>query len=444
MRFLLIFGALPMLSYASSDILRSMIERAKEDNFEIKQQRNNLQISKIDSRISWRDLYLPKLSLSISAFDQDSYDGPLTDAQVEDRNDPYYRSRVTLSYNLFNGFKDYYGHQKNLATYNRSTGYLNREVREKVYKIQDNYLNLSLELNRLKLYQEDLRRDKELLNAAKIRYRKGHISKSDLNRSEISHLQTQRELMLQERNIQGIKTSLLNYMGSDGKRDNRKLLARIKPFTMISFEQEVKLFLQKIEKEGGSIAAKNFYRKYLKSSPDLIVLQRSQDIAELSKQVDRADFFPQLGLVAYHEYSDYLKSAAYERESDKYVLGVTLTIPLFDSFDTKFQDYKNIRLKNNATLAMKQHQFETKKELETLCENILKSFKAHSFLKRQYLLRQKIYNATFKRFKLGAITIKNLLDDKQDLQKDGQELASLSNNIRKTKLEIEKITGISW
>lgn len=417
-----------------------LINLALKENNQLKILDNQQYISKLSTYQSFRDLYLPKLSWNLTAKQTRIDDGPMSEPIANQSlysEDKTYQSQAILGLNLFSGFSDYFNHRYFLSKYESSRVKKLEGKRSLVFSLRDLYLSISLEKIRLKIAEDEFQRDDKVHRQAKIKFRKGLISRSDLHRSKIQKLSSQDQLDEQKNKIVNLRLKIKNLIGQD-----KNLSGKITPFDFKTIEEDLLKTINDVEKNGLETMVENYFQSSLRSGSQLSLAKLDRDQKRFLRSKSLANFSPKLSFTLQHNY--YFEQGFTERsetQRDEVVALLTLTIPLFNSFDTMIS-YKKERL---ALLSSKyqysQKFLEIKNELRSLFNNLLQQYKSFKTLLENYNLQSYVYKTSLKRFNIGAITVKDLIEDKIDLQRVSYQLADAGYSLRILSLKIDKLSG---
>ncbi len=437
MLFIVIFYLSCLSVSAVTLSFNDLVKIGLRQNYGIKTQENLSKKSKWDYLLKTRDFYLPKLTMKITATDQDYYEGSFTNNKNRQDNSTIYRGRTQLDYNIFNGFYDLYSYREMKHQFNLSKDNLRGEKQQFVYNLKLLYLEISQEYNRLKIVEEELSRNQKLLKASKLRYKKGRLAKVDYERSEIEFLDSKSNLLTIQNRIDKLKMDMASLL-----HQNHPIKKSIELFKINELEKDHINLVERLEKLGVSAIVEEFLREYIQDGNDRKKLENIKLVQESSKLKANAGYFPKVSLVASHDYSFNTSITNHEKsENDFYEVYLALSIPIFDSFDTFVNSKKEQLDLVNTEYQIKRSEIESENLIRKYCLEFKSKHKDFELAKARLKLRKRIYESTSKRFNVGAVTIKDLIDDKIDFTRESFNLAKINYELRTLYLKLEKVSG---
>ncbi|MBL6991904.1 MAG: TolC family protein [Bacteriovoracaceae bacterium] len=412
--------------------LPDLIDLLADSSITIKQQNNNIVVASKQKLLSWKRLFLPHASLSLSSSDE-KYGkvNLLTDSNTYSSPQAKYQLSLGLSYNLFTGFKDQSRYKQDQWNLFKAKNQLAQITKEEIFELTNVYLKLGLEKNKLLLITKGHRRDKELMQIALDKYKKGLLLESDYLRGRINFLSSKKVLLGQQRPVETLKIELQRLVGDNKYRPGDIIV----PFAITSLDQSTLKLITDIKNTGVMKFTQSLLTKYEKNSFELKVKKNDLQIAQLQKTYDMGDYFPQVSLESTYNYFNQ------NLPQDYYYASVAVTIPIFDSFDTTIKKQQNVLKVLNASLDIKKHKLDTKNTLIKLLSSMLKSYEVFVVLEQKYKLQKKVFEITFNQFKIGTATTKDVIDDKIRFNNVGLNLAYSNYELREIKTNIEYIVG---
>jgi len=411
-----------------------LLRQAQENNYQLKIQYNNIAIESIAKDLKFRELYFPVVDWSLYAEDQSSKGGPLTNAHALTSDPLVYSSELSLSYNLFNGLKDYNALLSARSRHSLEKKKHTKEQEEITFSLKTLSFDLSLEINKIKILQEQLAHAKSLKQTATIRYQKGLIPKVDLERSRLEFLNNSDQLIVQKERVKSVKLEMSKLIQLD------KILAQeFIDLPYLELEKKITVELNKMKKRGIDHAVDDLFNDYLHAGIDLAVLKNQLEIADYEVQVAKAGHYPRLNFKIAHRLDFH---GNYRRhKDDNYTFSMLLTFPIINNFEIQ-SAVKQEKLRHlNAQYEFRENKFQAKIDIQQICQKLLSLHASFVVAKQKVQLREQVYQSALARFKRGSIPIQDLITDKLDLQNESFSLATTINDIRKFFLSLQKITG---
>lgn len=428
-------------SFAKTYSYEKLVALALDKNLTIKRSQNNIEIGALEKTRAYKNLFLPKLYISADYKNDITESGPLTQTYENtsaEVNDPaLFSTSLNLSYSIFNGLKDWNKLQEEKIDYQLSTNANKVEKENLLFKLKSKYLDLSQAMNKKTVLLEELERTKTLLKSANIKFQKGHITKLDRDRAELENLQALTLLQNQDTNIENNKTELYKIINIDTDET-----FSIIPLDYLELDRDLKRLSETIKEKGILVKSLDYFEEYLKKGSTLRSAALNLEKSKRLKEQVLGEFSPSLSVSMRHNY--YFDDSISNRSASKRdlnTISVNINIPLFDNFDHMIS-YKEQKLDTiNKKHTLKQTKIQTKKTIVQLCRTITSNYQTYKNIKRKYVLRKSVYERGFKRYSIGAITIKDLIEDKISFLSEALNLQLISYNLRRNRLQLQKITG---
>lgn len=418
-----IVALFPTKLFSQTYDLNEIIKLGLKNNFGIKSNQNNLKIQSISKTSSWKTLFLPRLDLGLYATHKKYYESTLNYANMW-QDDKYYE--LQLSQNLFNGFQDWHDYRLKSLNYDNATVLLKEEQEALAFDIHKIYLEYSLTKNKIEIQKSFIANDEKLFKLAKYKYNNGLIAMSDLNRATINSIRLKKNLSQLENNLYEKKIELINKIGKDPSDMN------IKTEPLKELKTEVKDFINNINTQSINSAADLYHKQYIEKSRTLRKIIQDKEIVKHQRSIAMKNYFPTINIQG--------RYAKGEDKEDLYV-GVNISLPLFESFDTYFKVKQESINLNEKINEIEKEKFKTLQNFKGLCREIVSDYKSYELTQKQYELFKGIYKTTFNRFKKGIVDMRAVLEDQRELNETEELLLAIGNRILITKLNIEKLTG---
>tara|TARA_B100001057_G_scaffold14115_1_gene13389 strand:- start:175 stop:1470 length:1296 start_codon:yes stop_codon:yes gene_type:complete len=303
---LIILGSFLVISNSYAESFSSALSKAFKNNSELNAERENLNISEQELKISQGN-YLPTVTLSGSKSQEDT--NKLTnqsggDASINDV-DPITKS-ISISQTLID-FGRGAELSKSKIGLNLAKAKLLKKEQYILFKSIEAYTGLVLANEKLDINRDNVELISRQVETDQIRVERGQITLSDVSQSESSLAEAQAKLIQAENEL---LTSKLNYENIIGLLNDSKSLDKksIKEYPLPeSLNSAIKLSK--------------------KSNPDLIIAQLEYEQAQKDKTIAKSDLAPSANLSLERSYIDDLSATYDEREKD--TLKATVTWPFY-------------------------------------------------------------------------------------------------------------------
>ena len=304
--FIIFISGLIFCTSLNAETFSAALKKAYENNPELNAERESLNISEQDLKIS-KGSYLPTITLSGSKSREDTdklTNRNGTDATITDV-DPSSQS-ITITQTLID-----FGRGAELAKsrigIELAKSKLFKKEQEILYKSIQAYTGLITENEKLKINKSNVNLLDRQVETDRIRLERGNISLSDVAQSESSLAEAQAKLIQAENDF---LTTKLNYENVIGKLNDPELLDKssiIKP--ILPEELNTAIALSK------------------KNNPDLIIAQLEFEQSKKDTTSARSDLAPSATLSFDRSKTDDLSSTYDEKEKD--TLKATVSWPFY-------------------------------------------------------------------------------------------------------------------
>lgn len=284
----------------------------------------------------------------------------------------YYSSGLVLTQNLFNGGKDYYSYKSNQQKL--SLEQLNFKLAK--IKLQSELKRLVAQLEytqkSVALSESIVVRRKENFESVSLRYGTGYEDKAAVMLSEAYLVDSNLDIDVSKADYDQADKALKQFLGiNQGEKliwqgtIPQKNITVLDDHTNIKFEEILK--------------------KCSTEHPLILQAQHEERVKYFDHQVEQSGFFPMLDLTA--KYTDY--DSQPQLQQSKWLVGLTLTIPLFSGFST-------VTKNKSAELSYQQALKKTLNQTSFVVNQIHKSFanlklaKTRVFVAEKYLKAAKL------------------------------------------------------
>ena len=319
------------LNSVFAETFMSALKKAYNDNPELNAERESLNISEQELKIS-KGSYLPTITLSGSKSDEET--DKLTNRDGSNASitnvDPTVKS-ITIEQTLIDFGRGAELAKSKIGIDLAKAKFLKKE-QDILYKSIQAYTGLISANEKLKINKSNVNLLDRQVETDRIRLERGNISLSDVAQSESSLAGAQAKLIQAENDF---LTSKLNYENIIGNLNDPELLDK-SSILEVTLPEELNSVIQ--------ISKKN--------NPDLIIAQLEYEQSKKDTASARSDLAPSATLSFDRSQSDDLSATYDEREKD--VLKATVTWPFFSggknyanlNKNKSFELQKNLLLKN--------------------------------------------------------------------------------------------------
>ena len=319
------------LNSVFAETFMSALKKAYNDNPELNAERESLNISEQELKIS-KGSYLPSITLSGSKSDEET--DKLTNRDGSNASitnvDPTVKS-ITIEQTLIDFGRGAELAKSKIGIDLAKAKFLKKE-QDILYKSIQAYTGLVSANEKLKINKSNVNLLDRQVETDRIRLERGNISLSDVAQSESSLAGAQAKLIQAENDF---LTSKLNYENIIGNLNDPELLDK-SSILEVTLPEELNSVIQ--------ISKKN--------NPDLIIAQLEYEQSKKDTASARSDLAPSATLSFDRSQSEDLSATYDEREKD--VLKATVTWPFFSggknyanlNKNKSFELQKNLLLKN--------------------------------------------------------------------------------------------------
>ena len=182
------------------------INTALKNNYNLKQQKYILDESRLNRNLEY-SAFKPKIDLNYVYTNKDEI---ITGQIKEDST-----VNVTISYNLFNGFKDKYNIDASNDLYNSSKFTLEASRQDLILKVKTKYIDYLLQEKNKQTFHEALNLYTKQYKDQKNFFDQGLIAKNELLEVEVQMLQAKQDLQNAKTSLKLAKKELENILGEN-------------------------------------------------------------------------------------------------------------------------------------------------------------------------------------------------------------------------------------
>ncbi|MBD1137552.1 TolC family protein [Pelagibacterales bacterium SAG-MED43] len=303
---LILLGSFLVSSNLYAESFFSALSKAFKNNSELNAERENLNISEQELKISQGN-YLPTVTLSGSKSQEDT--NKLTNRSGGDESindvDPLTKS-ISISQTLID-FGRGAELSKSKIGLNLAKAKLIKKEQDILFKSAQAYTGLVLANEKLDINRDNVELLSRQVETDQIRVERGQITLSDVSQSESSLAEAQAKLIQAENDL---LTSKLNYENIIGLLNDPKSLD--------------KKSIREYPLPDSLTSAIELSKK---NNPDLIIAQLEYEQAQKDKTIAKSDLAPSANLSLERSYTDDLSTTYDEREKD--TLTATVIWPFY-------------------------------------------------------------------------------------------------------------------
>lgn len=281
----------------------------------------NRQESADVSLLAARGRFLPDLQASANASERYAQ-------QPTSVNDSEYRSMtvgLSSSLNLYNGFADAAVLDGSRFQLDAATAELFRQQQTVALNAATAFITVLSNRELVAVAEQSLVREESLLEQTEAFYRAGIRSVTDFYQQQAARAQAELDLLNARRNLEVAQLQLLQNLGQQPPRDVE--LLPIDPFALVEPLRGIDLAVT--------------INQALRQRPDLLAAQRQVEVAQTGIAEARSGYQPRLDLIASAD-SGYSSlnggrnlGAQLSRDNGAAAIGLNLSLPIFDCFQTK-------------------------------------------------------------------------------------------------------------
>ena len=326
---LIILSCLFFLTCVNAETFSTALKRAHENNSELNAEREILNISEQELKIS-QGAYLPSVTLSGSKSQEDTdklTNRNGTDASITDVDTS--TQTISITQTLIDFGRGAELKKSKIGINLAKAKYLKKE-QEILYKAAEAYSGLISAQEKLKINRSNINLLERQVETDKIQLERGKITLSDVAQSESAYAEAQAKLINAENNFY---TSRLNYENIIGELNNVESLDKK---IILNFKLPIELA------EAIELSKKN--------NPDLIIAKLEHEQSKKDIVKARSDLAPSASLSFDRSKTDDLSSTYDEREKD--VFKATVTWPFYSGGKNyaKLNKNKSLELQKNLLL----------------------------------------------------------------------------------------------
>jgi outer membrane protein len=328
--FFIIFFLVFLIQEVSAITISEALRKAYKDNPELNAERENIDVSKEDLKIS-RSEFLPTITLSGSKSEENTKKLTNRDGTSSATRDvsPETQS-ITIEQKLFQGFAGVASLQKDKIGLDLAQANLLKIEQEILYKAIEAYSGLVLANRNFDINKKNVNLFERLVETSRARLERDQITLSDVAQAEASLAEAKAKFINSKNEV---TTSKLIY---------EKVIGSISDIKKLDNNLDIKIQIPKNLNKAIEISKTN--------NPELIIAKLEYEQSEKDIKIARADLSPSATLSLESSKTDDL-SGTYD-ESDKDTIMATMSWPIFKGGKNTASLKKSKNLNNRKKLLL--------------------------------------------------------------------------------------------
>ena len=378
--------------------LRECVDQALEKNISIQQNKLSLELAKKDVEIA-KGNFLPNLNASSSGrFNS----GLSSDENGILKNTNNFSSSLSLSTNgiIFNGFRNTNTFKQAKLGVTSSLLDLKKIENDVSLFVVNGYLNILFAKENLNAVKVQYEISKNQIEAAETRFKSGVVAKGDLLNAQSTAATDLQSVIAQEN---ALDLALLNLA--------QLLQVPFNNFDVASIDvgtPSVSLLF-----ENSDVV----YQKSLKKMPEIERAKLAIENADLNIEISKGAFLPTLSYSAssgtsfYHQFNNLLpgqsNSSFFTQFNDRlqHGAGITLSIPVFNRFQTKNNVAKSLINKDISETQLESEKLNLKQTIEQSFLDVKSALKTYEASSISLDAQKEAFKNAQERYNYGAITL---------------------------------------
>lgn len=394
----LLYVLFPTALFAQTDrtlTYEQAVNIALRENLQIQQQRNVLNTAEAVRNQSYAR-FLPALGAVVNGQRQVGRAPDLNTARLVDATSDFLSVGLQASLTVFNGFSNVNQLRQARSLAEAQFHQINATKQQVVFDVSQQYLQVLLNQELLRITQSNLEQQEELLESVTIFVEVGTQNIADQYNQEAETKRVALTVVEAE-----------NQLAISKARLTRTL--QIDPFQEWSFAEPD---VEKLELLTENIDLETVYNEAVRHRPDLQQQQKLIDANRFGVRVAQADYYPSLDLNYFYgsRYSSN-DTLTFDQQITKsnitYGPSVSLFIPIFQNLRTRAQVQRQRQLLNNAQLDLEDLERSILEQLQTVAADYRAAQQRIVAATAQVKAAEKALEAAKERFRLG---VGNILD----------------------------------
>lgn len=401
----------PFMAQESSKewTLEDCINYALDKNIQLQQNKNALEESEIEIKSAKAALF-PSLSFSTShnlvnrPYQENS--NTVSGTEIIQSSD---KSTYNGNYNLSAQWTVWNGGRRlnNIKQQKTNRDIANLNVAETENMLQEEITKLFVQIlyadESVKINQNTLETSKATYQRGEELYEEGSISKADLAQLEAQVGNDQYQLVTSESTLRNYKLQLKQMLELDGTAEMNLILPQLND------DDVLKMLPSQID----------VYQTALANRPEIQSGKLSIDNAKLAISAAKSGYYPTISMNASSSSTTNSASTRNWADQIKYgwnnIIGITLSVPIFDNRQNKTNVQKAQIQYSNTQLDLETKQKELYSNIETLWLDALNAQQQYNAAESKLKSCQTSYDMVSEQFNLGMKNIVELLTEKNNL-----------------------------
>ena len=295
-----------------------------------------------------------------------------------------------------------------------------------VYNVSATYYNIQSMLKQQTLLQNNLATDESLLQVTTDQFRAGLATQTDLDRLTVKRDNTRASLQNTGNSLEKLYNML-------------KLLINIpqqSDIAVVQDEYNEESALANQQTANGDPMQKINYRQVLEN----------KKVADLQRRNIKAGYLPSLSLNANYGMSGYNTNAnPFKNLNNTWYpssyVGLSLSIPIFDGFNKKYQVRQQQITISKYDVAAEQTLQQNRKDMADASADLKSNYITLQSQERNLVLAQKVLNDINTQYKSGLVKLTDAINSRQELETAQNNYITALINIKQAELSLKKANG---
>ncbi len=385
-------------SYAQQDstlTYEQAVDIAVRENIQIKQQQNLLKINEATRAQAYAQ-FAPSVGINVGAQRQYGiFFDPGADTLVNGKTDGLSGS-VDASYPIFTGFTRFNQVNQTQNALEAQYHQINQTKQQVIFDVSQQYLEVLLNQELLKISRANLEQQEELLQSITIFVETGTRNIADQYNQEAETKRIALTVVEAENSLAISKARLIRIL-------------QIDPFKAWRFAEPD---IEKWELLADEIKLQEVYNQAIENRPDLKQQRNLIKASQYGVKAAKGDFYPSLVLrYSYGSFYTSNRAQSFRDQvvnfNDTHVITASLYIPIFNNFQTRTVVQRSRQLLHNTELDLEDLERNTLEQLQTVAADYRAAQQRIVAAEAQVKAAAKAVEAEKERFRLG---VGNVLD----------------------------------
>ncbi|MDX1637889.1 MAG: TolC family protein [Balneolaceae bacterium] len=401
----LLFFGLPLLLNAQTGSVETIsleeaIDLALENNYQLKQAKNNLDLAEYQEFSAKAD-FLPSLSASVNGSKRVGRQFNQTTGDFGDFTINGFSSSFNTSLPIFNGFENINNLRSSQYDAQSQQEVVQRVREDVIFETASRYLQVLLDQELLRIAEENLESSQKQLEQVRAQVEVGSRPTVDLYNQESTVANNELEVTNRENTLTISRIRLIRSLQIDPLREYEFSTPEIRPEGILPEEYDLQSLVQAalenrsdLESERLSIKAIEHQLKATKGS----LLPSLNFSASISSSYNDQNFDRQTGELV--EFRDQFLDQNINRS-----LGLSLNIPIFDNFNRRTNVQSQLINYRNQQLSLENTELQVIQEVNQAFSDYQAVIKQLDATQKALRAAERSYETEKERYNVGATTL---------------------------------------